>query len=352
MGQHPGISVRKLADKLGVSVATVSRALNNHPEVSRETRSRVLEMADRTGYVPRVGQRMANVLGLVYQRDPIRATMSSFDAAIISGILDGLDELKFDVTIINVERDMAPGETYTQFFRRKGVRGVIIRNTEPGSDFAERIAEENFPAVLIADRSDDPRVNYIYTDSRTPSVRAVEHLVHLGHRRIALGAHVYMDSDHRDRRDGYLEGLRRHGIEPDEDLILTAPASMEGGVAITSRLLALDEPPTAIYLTDPLSTVGALHTCMELGIRVPQDISIVGFDDSDINQVTFLHYTAICQNAPMLGREAARWITHNLTGMTSAPLREAVPGSLAIKQTTGVAPAHPVRLGSDGRVVR
>ena len=116
------MSVRELARRLGVSSATVSRALNNHPEVSDETRARVLAMADETGYHFRVGKRFTNVIGLVYPTDPVAPDDGSFENALLAGVLSGVNEQRFDVQVINVERDKSHEETYTQFFRRKGLR--------------------------------------------------------------------------------------------------------------------------------------------------------------------------------------------------------------------------------------
>ena len=127
---------------------------------------------------------------------------------------------------------------------------------------------------------------------------------------------------------------------------------MQEIVQLRDRVLSLDEPATAVYFTTPLSTVGALHRCLELSIHVPQEFSIVGFDDSEVRKRTFPPYTAVVQNAEQLGVEAARWLTR--------ALNESKPGSLRVKHatrfeingSTGIKPAHPVRLRSDGVVMR
>ncbi len=345
----PVTSARQLASRLGLSVATVSRALNNHPDVSEETRVRVLRMADSAGYMPRVGRRRTNVIGLVYPTDPVRADYGNFESAMLAGILEGVNEQRFDVTFINVRRDRAPSDSYTQFFRSKGVRGVIVRTIQPRTRLAEEIADEGFPCVVIADRSDQPNVNYICADSRADSMRAVQHLVHLGHRRIALGVHSVLDSDHNDRRLGYLDALEEAGIEPDPTLMLQAHASMEGGAGCINRLLSLPDPPTAVYFTDPLTTVGALHRCLVLGVHVPRDLSVVGFDDGDVRYRTFPHFTAVCQDAAQLGLEASRWLTRALAAGGPLPsFRVHRQTSLSMNDSTGAPPARPVRLSHNG----
>jgi DNA-binding LacI/PurR family transcriptional regulator len=119
-----------------------------------------------------------------------------------------------------------------------------------------------------------------------------------------------------------------------------------------TRLLDQDSPPTGIFFTNPLSTVGALHHCLQLGIRVPKDLSVVGFDDSDIRLRTFPRFTAVCQDARSLGVEASRWLTRSLTGEAVGSFREIRPTSLSIHDSTAFPPLQPIRLSDGARVVQ
>lgn len=343
-------SVRAIADELGISVATVSRALNNHPGVSDETRRRVLTTADRSGYRPSVGRKPTNIIGLAYPDEPVKADFGAFEAALLAGILQGVSERQYDLTFINVHRDKNIDETYEQFFHRKGVRGVVLRSLDDGR-LAEEIAADGFPVILVADRSNDPLVSYIDSDSRRTSQAAVEHLLDLGHRRIGLGIHRVADSDHRDREAGYRLALTKAGIQVEESLIVRADASPEGGALMLHTLLDQDNPPSAIYFTNPLSTVGALHRCLQLGIRVPKDLSVIGFDDSDIRLRTFPQFTAICQDAKALGLEASRWLTRLLNGEATGTFREVRPTTLAVHESTAFPSVHPTRILEKNRVV-
>lgn len=337
-------SVRKIASSLGVSVATVSRALNNHPDVSAETRQRVLEAAHAAGYLPQVGKRQLTVIGLVYPTQPVRPDFGTFESMLLAGIVRGANERRFDVTIINAGQDRDPLESYTQFFHRKGVRGVVIRSLEPTPRLAVEIAEERFPSILVADRSDDPRVNFVDSESREASRQAVHHLIQLGHTRIGLAIHNVLDSDHQDREAGYADALRDAGLPRDPLLTVRAPASPEGGAMMLNRLLELENPPTAIYFTNPLSTVGALHRCLQLGIRVPKDLSIVGFDDGDVRLRTFPNFTAVCQDAQALGLEAARWLTRAIEQDEQPVFRELRQTRFVVHESTGLRPMSAVRL--------
>jgi DNA-binding LacI/PurR family transcriptional regulator len=344
-------SVRAIADRLGISVATVSRALNNHPGVSDETRKRVLQAADQSNYRPSVGRRPTNVVGIAYPNEPVKADFGAFEAALLAGILQGVNERRFDLAFINAHRDKNEDETYEQFFHRKGVSGVIVRSLDDTS-LAESIANDGFPMILVADRSDDLGVNYIDSESRLTSKAAVDHLLSLGHRRIGLAIHRVADSDHRDREEGYRLAMRGAGIDIDPSLIVRAEASPEGGAMMLMRLLDQERPPTAIYFTNPLSTVGALHRCLQLGIRVPKDLSIVGFDDGDIRLRTFPQFTAVCQDAKALGLEAARWLTRTLKGESQGTFREVRPTTLAVHESTAFPPVAAVRIEDNSRVVQ
>lgn len=344
-------SVRKIAKDLGVSVATVSRALNNHPDVKDSTRQAVLDAANKSGYAPKLGKRLTNIIGLVYPTNPVQADYGAFESAILTGILKGVDEQRFDVTIINLARDKRDDETYTHFFMRKGIRGVIVRTIDTEPKLAEAIAEEGFPCLAIAEVAQSSKLNSICSDSKSDSVRAVEHLVLNGHRRIALGHHLVLDHDHRQRLEGYLEGLRKHDIVVDESIMFSAPGTIEGGSAVLDRMLRHEDPPTAVYLTTPLMTMGALHRCLQHGLHVPTDLSVIGFDDADVRKTTFPPFTAVCQDAQMMGLEAARWLTRKLRGLASGRFVEQRPTHFDINASTGPAPDSPARLQPDGRVL-
>jgi DNA-binding LacI/PurR family transcriptional regulator len=338
-------NVRKIAKNLGVSVATVSRALNDRPNVRPDTRQRVMAEASRMGYELVRRPTNTNVIGLVYTAYQGRVDYGGFDAALIGGILRGVQEQRFDVTIISMHRDKLPSEDYTSFFRRKGVMGVILRTFMTTRQVCQSIAEEGFPSIVVADKFENESVNFICTDSRKDSERAVEHLINLGHRRIGLGVHCGRDTDHEDRRMGYHDALEKHGIEHDPALSVDLVADMSGGANTINLFLSMPVPPTAIYFTDPLATLGALHRCRELGIRVPEDLSIIGFDDSDVRNHAFPTFTAVCQDASALGFEAAHWLTRSIAGYQRDGMRHVLRTTFEVNQSTAVPPEKPRRIG-------
>ncbi len=333
-------SIRELAKQAGVSIATASRAMNDVKGVSKETRQRILSAARELGYAPRPPM-PGREIGVVYRGRPIPASYGSFESAMLLGIMEVAAARDFDVKIIGGVNSLDGDESYQSFFRRKGVRGVIVRAVEPEPTLAEAIANDDCTAVMIANRSEQSNVNFVCGDSRGASREAITHLLRLGHKRIAICIHGIYDSDHRDRLQGYLEALAEAGIAPDPDLQLRAdvPGSSELGTLAMERFLGMDSPPTAVFFTDPLSTIGALHRCVELGVHVPGDLSIVGTDDSNVRRHSMPKYSAVCQDATALGRRAMEWLAGTLDGEVSSPLRERMPIYFDVLDSTGVVPS-------------
>jgi LacI family transcriptional regulator len=329
-------SLREIAKSAGVSTTTVSRALNNDPAVNPRTRERVLAVANGAGYVATIGRRVTTQIGLVYTGD--RTLSNIYDPALLGGIVRGLDESRFDVVILNLRRDKKSDETYTQFFMRKGVRGVILRTVAESRHVCEAIAEEGFPAVVISERFDSPDLSFIDCDSKSDSVRAVQYLISLGHRRIAFAMHVVPDCDHLDRFEGYKEALAENGLGLDESVVFKHPATLAGGATIMEMVTRMSPPPTAIYFADPLLAMGAVNRAHYLGVRIPRDISVVGFDDAETRYTVHPTLSAVCQDTARLGFEACVHLTRMLTGEPGQGLRKTLSCFFEVNESTGPPP--------------
>ncbi len=305
-------NVREIAKQAGVSIATVSRVLNNHPSVSDAVRERVLAAANSKRYVPTVGKRETLNIAYVFTGDT--SIGSPFDAAVLEGVYVGLTDTNLNLIIIDLRRSRRSGETYSQMFQRLGVRGALLRTTSGSRNICEKIAEQGFPAVVIGDRFENPNVISVYCESREASREAVSHLIGLGHRRIAICVNVVEDSDHTERLMGYQQAMHDYGLEVDEKLIMRIPAYGPGGGQVIRRLATTMDRPTAIYITDPVTAIGAMNETKKLGINVPQELSIVGFDDAEMRYMAWPTMTAVCQNAYELGHEACKSLCRLLDG--------------------------------------
>lgn len=334
-------SVRAIAEQLKVSPATVSRVLNGHPDVDETMRERVLQRITSLGYFPKVGRRQLNVVALAYPDEPVRTEYGSFEPALLSGIMRGLGEQQFDLKLLSIGRDKLPGESFTQFFLRKGVRGVILRCFRHSRPMIAEIAAEKFPSIVVAEHFDDPTINHIYAESYSSSRRAVEHLLSLGHRRVALAFHNVADSDHLDRRRAYDDALHCYGLYVDPAMIFQMPASLSAGEQVVDAMMGLAQPPTAVFATNPMTTLGIIRRAQELGMVIPRDLSVVGVDDSDVRTHVWPRLTAVCQDAAALGYEASLWLSRALElPQPMGSCRRVMRTTFEVNGTTAIAPGH------------
>ena len=331
-------NVRHIAKEAGVSITTVSRVLNNHPRVSQKAREKVLAAANEARYVAPVGKRSTSNIALVYTGES--SLGSPFDAQLMWGMSAGLEEYGYDLVVLDAKRALQPGETYSQMFMRKGVRGAVLRTTGATRDTCLSITEEGFPAVVIGDRFEHPGVRFFYAASREPSREAMEHLIALGHKRIALCLNVVDDSDHADRSAAYEEALADHGLPLDRKLILRTPAHRQGGMQLMRRVASMADRPTALFITDPATAAGAIKEARPLGISVPADISIVGFDDGELRFDLCPEMTAVCQDTAAIGREALAALQHIIERRGGGEAaRMSMSAWLEVHQSTGPPPA-------------
>jgi hypothetical protein len=333
-------SVRAIAAQLNVSAATVSRVLNNHPNVEESTRQRVLARINATGYVPRVGRRVTNVIALAYPDEPVRSGYGSFEPSLLSGVMRGLQEQHYDLKLLSIRRDKSPDETYTQFFLRKGIQGVILRCVHLTSEMITQIAREGFPSVVVAARFEAPEVNFIHADSYPSSRRAVEHLLGLGHRRIVLAIHNVSDTDHADRRRAYEDSLAAGDVPSDQSLIMQLRDSLSSGEQVVDAILAMPDRPTAVFATNPMTALGIMRRAQERGVAIPGELSVVGVDDSDVRMHVWPRLTAITQDASTIGYEAAAWLTRVVS--QDEPVRQCrrtIPTTFEVNGTTAAPPA-------------
>lgn len=331
-------NIRDIAKQAGVSITTVSRVLNNLPGVREASRKAVMAAVNKAGYVPEIGRRSTSNIALFYTDAP--SLDSPFDAALLVGIYEGLETLGCELMILDARRSRRPGESFSHLFLRKGVQGALVRTTTSSQTICREIAGEGFPMVVVGYRFEEPPVRCIYSDSREASGKASEHLIGLGHRRIAVCIHLVEDSDHIDRVAAYRQALEAHGIPFDDRLVIRVSANRDGGVQAVRRIAMMSQRPTALFLTDPLTSVGVLGEARRLGLRVPEELSLVGFDDAELRHCLVPQLTAVCQNSKALGEQAVAMLAQVIARPTgTAPATKALRCWLDLHESTAACPA-------------
>lgn len=295
-------SVREIAKQAGVSTATVSRVMNNSAQVSREAKLKVMTVVNGTNYRPTVRKFSATNIAYVFTDS---VTLSSpYDAGILAGMSVGLEQHQLDLLILNARTCRETGESFSQMFRRKGVRGAIVRTTAESRDACRSILDSGVPVVVLGDEIEGYEHLCVDVDSRDASRDAVEHLIGLGHKRIGFCTNIIDDKDHLDRQSGYEAALSSAGIAPDSKLLFRVPANRQGGEQLVRRLSTMVDRPTALFVADPSTCVGIMAEARRQKLDIPRDLSVVGFDDSEIRFSTVPDLSAVCQDSELLGRHA------------------------------------------------
>ncbi len=304
------VNVRKIAKEANVSISTVSRVLNSKESVDPELRQRVLRIANEYRYVASGGKRDLMNLALVYLGD-VRAgglLTSPFDIALLQGMATQMGDKQFTLSILDGSEAKYKDETYTQMFHRRGIRGAVLRAIDSAREDCVAIAEEGFPAIVVAERFDNKSVSWLDGNSRGASEEGMRKLVEHGHRKIAICQIDKPDQDHLDRFDAYQAIHQEAGLEVNPEFNFSGGANRELGSDTLRKMMAMEDRPTAVFVTDPLVAVGMLREAQRMKIRIPEQLSVLGFDDSNLRFDTVPVLTAICQDTNQIGVKAIETI--------------------------------------------
>jgi DNA-binding LacI/PurR family transcriptional regulator len=339
-------SIREVAKEAGVSIATVSRVINGNSSVAPDLKNQVLAAINRCDYLPSVGRRTCDSVALLYV-GPFTPE-SPYDSACIAGMINTMRKGNQDLAVIDMARDRLPDESFRQFFARKGICGAVVRSTAADRTVLTRMAHEPFPLVVLGDHFDHPTLPFVYASSRDASREALAHLVSLGHRNIAFASSDCDDGDHGDRYASYCEVMQAAGLYQ-EDLVCRIPPHRMDGAQLLRKLMAMPNPPTGVFAADPFIAVGLINEAHSLGIKVPTELSVVGFDDTDTRTLLYPRMTAICQDSVLLGRVAFECVTRLIRGEPLADRSTYVQSAwLEINSTTAPPPAERFRVLTNG----
>jgi len=296
------IDVAKLA---GVSKTTVSRVISDDSNVRDETRRRVRTAIETLGYEQ-------NTVASSLRTDRTNIIMlaipditNPFWPDVARGVQDVMDREGYAVVFANSDWHGEREKMFLQMARRGRFDGIVINPVKVTN--AELLATD-IPTVLVGSNDEYPDFDTVGSDSYGGTQLALQHLFSLGHRRIGL---IRGQSFHRSRRSrlaGYLDFLREHDIPLDERLIVDVPFERTAGSRAMQQLLALSQPPSAVFTANDILAIGALQAAHEAGLRVPQELSIVGMDDIFAASTTMPPLTTIMKPKFQNGQKAARFL--------------------------------------------
>lgn len=299
-------TLHDVAREAHVSLATVSHVINGTRFVSAETRQRVLDAIERLHYeVNSVARSLkrdhSQAIGLL-----ISDIANPFFTSLVRGVEDVAQEAGYTVVLCNTDEDPAKELRYLHLLRQKRVDGVLIAPTGVRHKYLDHLVEVSFPLVCFDRALPDLPCDSVVLDNVAGAYQAVTHLIQLGHQRIGIVTGLPRVGTTGGRLEGYRRALRAHGLAEDPELIREGNGRHSGGFQQTLALLDLAHPPTALFSTNNLMTLGALAALALRGVRVPEDMAIVGFDDFEWADVLHPHLTTVAQPTYEIGQTAAQ----------------------------------------------
>jgi DNA-binding LacI/PurR family transcriptional regulator len=343
MNRKKPITIRDVARRAGVSAGTVSRAMGGRPGVHEGTRRRVLDAVSDLQYTPNLAaQRLSTGRHLT-----IAVIVPFFTTAPVSMRLNGavsvLAETRYDLIVHNVQ---TPGQRAACFDltpHRRQADGVLVISLSPrDNDEVASLRRAEVPVVLIdSDHPGATSLSRVVVDDAAGGRAATEYLLSLGHRRIAFVGDRSDNPFHfiwsRDRLRGYRQALEAAGVAPNPRHCAEGEPSLAGAREVARAMLAAPDRPTAVVAANDMRAVGVLEAAREVGLRVPEQLSVIGYDDVEVAEIVGL--TTMRQPLFRSGQRGTELLLQALRAPETEPVREVLPVELVVRGTTAPPPA-------------
>lgn len=372
------VTIQDIARLAGVSVSTVSRVLNKKPDVDTATRERVLRTVEEQGFVPnasatRLAGGRSQILGVlvpslswpfipgIMQGDIVSSLQWPILPEILRGVTECAGETAYELLLYSFSRDKDHREVINRILVTQLISGLLAIFPGHASEQLLRIHDQGLPVVMIDDQDGHPNLPWVGTDNRYGAYLAIKHLLSLGHRRIGYIRGLYTCSE--ERYQGYCDALREAGVMPDPTLVLQGDFEFSSGRACARVFFSMPDRPTAIFAGNDQMAYGVLAAAQQQGVRIPEDVAVVGFDDLPISSYIRPALTTVHQPFYEMGQRAAQLLI-SLVETPPAPLpasstdsataaSEAGPGaspriqlptSLTVRESCGARATYAVSL--------
>ena len=338
---HP-VTMKDIAERVGKSVSAVSKALGGAPDIGPETTAAVRGAAADLGYVPNVAARQlqtrrTDTVGLVLPISDLRLS-DPFFSEFLSGLVGRLDTfgLGLHVSTVNGED---PESVYLRHIRGRRVDGFVVVRTRVDDPRVAVLDKWKIPFVSFGRTNADCAHNYVDEDGGAAMEAIVDHLVGLGHTRLVCLAEPPEFTKSHHRVQGFLSGLRKHGLAVSDDSVVVAGHRRVSGHQSASQVLGRPEPPTAIACCNDLIALGAMKAAQEIGLAVGRDVSIAGFDDIELAAHVDPSLTTVRNAAEDSGQMAAEILGRVICGEEVMANQVLVDLDLVVRASTG--PVRP-----------
>ncbi|HEX6305869.1 MAG TPA: LacI family DNA-binding transcriptional regulator [Anaerolineales bacterium] len=333
------VTLRDIAKRVGKSVTTVSRALDNYDDVSPETKALVLQVAAEMGYTPstlaqRLQKQRSETIGLILPTFGPRFS-DPFFSEFLAGIGNQAAKRGYDLLVSTRPPGDQEMDAYRQTMHGRQVDGFIILRTRRQDDRIQFLRQANFPFVAFG-RSEGPLdYPFVDEDSQLGMRLVAEHLIELGHQRIGLitGPRYLMFIQH--RIQGLKDGVEQNGVTLKQKMVREADLTQRGGYNQTNHLLDLPTPPTAIVACNDLMAFGAMSAVQDRGLEVGKDIAVTGFDDIPMAEYSHPPLTTLHQPIYKIGEQVCEMLIRIILGETLERDQIILEPRLVIRQSSG-----------------
>jgi LacI family transcriptional regulator len=321
-------TIKDIARVAGVSPTAVSMALNDRPRISPETRKRILRIAKELNYQPNFVARSlvmkrSHTLGVI-----ITTILNPFYPELAKGIEDKALELGYNIILCSTNYDLKLEKYYINILRSKGVDGIIFSSVEMDDPNIKSLIEDRFPFILvnrrIHNRLLDRKVDYIVLDNVSGGYMAMEHLCKLGHRRIGIIAGGLNTSTAVERTEGAKKLMKDYSLTFDSNLMMECRFSKETAYQVTKKFLTMENPPTAIFAENDYMALGSREAILDTGLRIPEDMALVGFDDIVPAALKGVEITTVSQKKYEMGSLATKTLIDKIKNGTSSIVHQTI----------------------------
>ncbi len=329
----------EIAREAGVSRSTVSRVVNDHPNVSSKTRARVEAAIERTGYRPHgiarsLATNRTHILAMIVPESVTKLFTDPYFPLMLRGATEACNRAGYQLLLSLFTASMDSSMLRDRVLRSGYLEGVIAANASLSDELVPSLLDERIPFITVGRHPDD-RVNYIDVDNIGGARMAAEHLIRLGHDRIGTITGPQDMTPAQDRFQGYRESMEMHRLPVSDGLVSEGDFTEAGGRAAMAQLLS--ESPTAVFAASDSMAIGAIRTIRAEGLRVPEDIAVVGFDDIPSALTVDPELTTVRQPIERLGHLAVEVLIQRFEREegTSSSQRIVLPTELIVRKSCG-----------------
>lgn len=328
------VTIEEIAKLAGVSKTTVSRVINNRPDVSTQTRERILALMTKHDFQPNVFAKAISLqksynIGLIIPHEVDYIFANQFYVEVMRGVSTAVENEGYHLLLCYLHSG-----NFVDIYKQKKVDGFIVMSPgEPHQNIIESLKDANAPFVATARVTSEEHSAYVDVDNYYGAQLAMEHLVSLGHRKIAFIGKPTLRSS-LDRLHGYQDTLKKYDLSVSEEWQrISKSSSIEGGYLTMNEILNSGTYPTAVFLTNDIMSIGAIKAIQDRGLSVPEDISVVGFDDVPLAKYTTPPLTTIRQPAYEKGIEATKLLIQYLA-TEKMPPEKILEIELVVREST------------------